>query len=93
MPSVACTISGAAQFGSTSLNISRIGAGAGHPRRGDIILGDFGDHRGARDAHIMRQQHEGDREHRIHQAGAEDRDDHDGEQQARQRQDDVHRAA
>ena len=38
----------------------------------------------------MRQQHNGDREHRIHQSGSEDRDDDDREQEARQRQDDVH---
>ena len=65
-------------------------AGAGDLGGRDIILRDFGDHGGARDPHIMRQQHDGDRDHRIHQAGAEDRNDHDREQQARQRQNNVH---
>ena len=38
----------------------------------------------------MRQDDHGDREHRVHEPGPEDRDDDDREQQARQRQDDVH---
>ena len=63
MPSVACTISGAAQFGSTSLNISRKLPAPATLRGGDVILRRLGDDGGARDAHVMRQQDDGDREH------------------------------
>ena len=40
----------------------------------------------------MRQHHDGYGQHGIHQAGAQDGDDDDGQQQAGQGQDDVHQA-
>ena len=40
-PSVACTISGAVQFGSTVSNISRSVPGAGAARRGDVVAREF----------------------------------------------------
>ena len=66
------------------------GAGAADAGRRHIVLGHFGDHRGARDANVVRQDHDRHREHRVHQAGAQDGDDHDRQQQAGQREDDVH---
>ena len=73
MPSEACTMSGAVQFGSTSLNISRDRAGAADAGGGDVVLRGLGDDRRAGEAHVVRQDDERDGEHGVHQPGPEDR--------------------
>jgi len=65
-------------------------AGAADLGGSDVILGGLGDHGRARDPHIVRQDHHRHRQHRVHHAGAQDGDDHDGEKETRQRQQDIH---
>ena len=67
-------------------------AGAVHTRCGDVVFGHLADDRSACDAYVMRQHHHRHRQHGIHHAGAENGDDDDGQQEAGQRQDDVHQA-
>ena len=67
--SVACTISGARQFGRMVTSISRRRPGAGDLGRDDIFAVLLGHHRGARQAGEMRLQHERDGDHRVDRPG------------------------
>ena len=65
-------------------------AGTGAARRGDVVARELRQRGGARKARVAGQRHDGDRDHRVEQAGAQDGDDHDGQQQAGEHQHDVH---
>src|SRR5918998_1798211 len=56
----------------------------------DVVSFPHRDDRRAHDPRHLRHEHDPDGEHRVRQARAEDRDDDDGEQDAREGQDDVH---
>ena len=90
--SVACTISGARQFGRMVMNIRRRWPAPATRARDDVFLLLLGHHRGAGQAREMRQEDDRDRDHGVEQARAEDRDQHQRQKQRRERQDDVHDA-
>ena len=84
-PSVACTISGARQFGSTVIEHQPQRAGAGAARRRDIVARQFRQGGGARPgARSCGSVTIDDGDHGVEQARPEDRDDDDGQQQARE---------
>ena len=67
--SVACTMSGARQFGRIGREHQPQRPGAGDPRRRDIVLAEFAEHRGPGQADIMRLVDDGDGDHGVGRPG------------------------
>ena len=90
--SVACTISGARQFGRIVLHHQPTWPAPATLRGDHIFAGLFRHHCRAGEPREMRLQHQRDREHGVEQARPEDRHQHQRKQQRREGQDDVHDA-